>query len=149
MEGITRRKLTTKEGQILVSIMRGANAEELCQYTTRKGLALHLAKIRSALQPGYKITLTNKRYHLIVPTTAPLPTPSTEAIDPVSFIKDKLSAALEELREKYETKSYEHMQLGEDLQVLDTKIKDLENSLHVLENHIVPYVGPNLATVPF
>jgi hypothetical protein len=140
MEGITRRKLTTKEGQILTSIVQGASKEELCQYTTRKGLALHLAKIRSALQPGYKITLVSKRYKLVGPMAGPLPTPSAEAIDPVAFIKDKLVVALEELRTQHEAKSYEHMQLGEDLQALDTKIKDLENSLHVLDYHIVPYV---------
>ena len=155
IDKIVKRKLTKTEAALLSTIARsdyGVGNEQIVSITTPNALHTHIKNLRDALTDGYQIKRSNNRYMLIehdtqspdavevtpvivkvTPVTEPEP---VAPVDHVAAIRSQLQTKLDELQHIRTQREISMQLLSNELDVLLAKIGDLENSLHVLTDHI-------------
>lgn len=161
IDKMVKRQLTKTESALLSTMMRSNNGignEQIVSLTTPTALPTHIAKLRGALADGYQIKRSNNRYMLVEHDTQAVPEPvdvtpvivevapvvesePVAEVDHVAAIRERLQTKLDALKDDHMQKTAAFHSLGKQIDTLSAQIADVENSLHVLTDHIALHVA--------
>lgn len=161
IDKMVKRQLTKTEAALLSTMIRSSNGignEQIVSITTPTALPTHIAKLRGALADGYRIKRSNNRFMLVEHDAQAVPEPvevtpvivevapivesePVVEVDAVGILRSKLQAKLDALKNDHTQKAIVFHSLGKEIDTLSAQIADVENSLHVLTDHIALHVA--------